>query len=158
MIWKFQNSAKLSSSVLDTLPEIKELIYLFIVKSILKIIIHVLKCLQTNFEYFTSKTNVHGTFLNLLIQINYLAKLWNHTDKIWKIWNISYENIMRSLFCKIVIFTHRHTHTHTQREREREKERESERERERERSYRHLYLWGKRKSMLRENIICSSVI
>ena len=35
---------------------------LFIVKSILKIIIHVLKLLQKNFEYFTSNPNTHTTF------------------------------------------------------------------------------------------------
>ena len=43
---------------------------LFIMKSILKIIIHVLKRLQKNFEYFTSTPNAHGTFRNLHIKIN----------------------------------------------------------------------------------------
>ena len=35
---------------------------LFIVKSILKVIIYVLKHLQKYYECFTSKPNVHGTF------------------------------------------------------------------------------------------------
>ena len=41
-------------------------------KSVFKIIIHVLKVLQKNFECFTSKPNTHGTFWNLHIKINYI--------------------------------------------------------------------------------------
>ena len=36
--------------------------YLFIMKSILKIIIHALELLQKNFECFISKPDAHGTF------------------------------------------------------------------------------------------------
>ena len=43
---------------------------LLIVKSIIKIITHVLKFLQKFFEYFTSKSNAHGTFCNSHIKIN----------------------------------------------------------------------------------------
>ena len=43
---------------------------IFIVKSILKITKHVLKRLQKNFEYFTSKSKAHGTFLKLAYKIN----------------------------------------------------------------------------------------
>ena len=43
---------------------------LFIVKSILKIIIHVLKLLQKNFECCTLNPSVHGTFCNLYIKMN----------------------------------------------------------------------------------------
>ena len=44
-------------------------INLLIVKSIVEIIIHVLKLLQKN-ECFTSKPHAHGTFWNLHIKIN----------------------------------------------------------------------------------------
>ena len=44
---------------------------LYIVKSTIKIIIHVLKLVQKIFECFTSKPNAHGTFRNLNIEINY---------------------------------------------------------------------------------------
>ena len=43
---------------------------LVIVKSILKIIIHVLKLLRKKVECFTLKPHAHGTFLNVQIKIN----------------------------------------------------------------------------------------
>ena len=45
-------------------------IILFIKKSILKSMIHALKLIQKNVEYFTSKPNAHGTIWNLHIKIN----------------------------------------------------------------------------------------
>ena len=48
---------------------------LFIVKSILKIIVHVLRILLQNFECFVSKPNAHGTFSNFHIKIS--PSLWN---------------------------------------------------------------------------------
>ena len=39
-----------------------KIIYLFIVKSIFKIIIHALKLIQKIFECFGSKPHAHGTF------------------------------------------------------------------------------------------------
>ena len=42
---------------------------LFIMKSILKIIKHVMKIPQKNFESFTSKPNAHGIFRNMHIKI-----------------------------------------------------------------------------------------
>ena len=47
-----------------------------IVKSIIEVIIHVLKFLYTNVECFTSKPNAYGTFWNLHIKISFsLSKL-----------------------------------------------------------------------------------
>ena len=39
-------------------------------ESILEIIIHVLKFIEKNLEFFTLKPNAHGTFRNLHIKIN----------------------------------------------------------------------------------------
>ena len=44
-------------------------INLFNVKSIFKIIIHVLKLLEKNFECFTSRPNAHGTFWNCILKL-----------------------------------------------------------------------------------------
>ena len=90
-------------------------------KSLLKIIIHVLKLPQKNFESFTSKPNAHGTFWNLHIKINlkiYIAETnrqwnWNlacflfskfnmYNIKIIKFWQlISYGNIKTQPLCPL---------------------------------------------------------